>query len=80
MTIDTLRHFFAWCAVINYSLLIFWFVLSLAAHGFFTRLADRFFGVDAETYDRINLSAMFYFKLAIWLFNITPYLVLRLAM
>jgi len=80
MTIDTLRHFFAWCAVINYSLLIFWFVLSRAAHDFFTRLADRFFGVDAETYDRINLSAMFYFKLAIWLFNISPYLVLRLAL
>ena len=79
MTIDTLRHFFAWCSVINYSLLIFWFVLSLAAHGLLTRLYGKFFGVNAETYDRINLSAMFYFKLAVWLFNITPYLVLRLA-
>ena len=80
MTIETLRHFFAWCSVINYSLLIFWFILSLAAHGFFVRLSGRFFNVSAETYDRINLSAMFYFKLAIWLFNITPYLVLRLAL
>ena len=80
MTVDMLRHFFAWCAVINYSLLIFWFVLSLAARGLLTRLSGRFFGVNAETYDRINLSAMFYFKLAIWLFNTTPYLVLLLAM
>jgi len=78
MTMETLRHFFGWCAVINYSILILWFLLSLVARGFLTRLMERFFSVNAETYDRINLSAMFYFKLAVWLFNITPYLVLRI--
>ncbi len=78
MTIETLRHFFAWCAVINYSMLILWFVLHLAAHGFFVRLSQRFFGVDADKYDSISLTAMFFFKLSIWLFTITPYLALRI--
>ena len=77
MTIEMLRHFFAWCAVINYAMLVLWFLLHLVAHGFFVGLSQRFFGVSAEKYDSISLKAMFFFKLAIWLFNIAPYLALR---
>lgn len=78
MTIETLRHFFAWCTVLNYTMLILWFVLHIAAHGFLTRLSQRFFGVSAEKYDSVSLKAMFFFKLGIWLFNISPYLALRI--
>jgi hypothetical protein len=77
MNIEMLRHFFAWCGVVNYAMLIVWFVLHLSAHGFLVGLCQRFFGVPAEKYDSISLKAMFFFKLAIWMFNITPYLVLR---
>ena len=78
MTMETLRHFFAWCAVINYAMLILWFFLHMAAHGFFVGLSQRFFGVSAEKYDSTSLKAMFFFKLAIWLFAIAPYLALRI--
>ena len=78
MTAETFRHFFAWCAVINYAMMMLWFVLQLAAHRWLTGLGQRFFGVSAEKYDSISLKAMFFFKLAIWLFNIAPYLALRI--
>ncbi len=78
MTVETLRHFFGWCAVINYAMLILWFVLHLAAHGFLTGLGQRFFSVRGEKYDSISLKAMFYLKLSIWLLNIGPYLALRI--
>ncbi|MFM9904603.1 MAG: DUF6868 family protein [Pyrinomonadaceae bacterium] len=78
MTIETLRHFFAWSAVINYAMLLLWFFLYLVAHGFFVGLSQRFFGVSAEKYDSISLKAMFFFKLSIWLFCIAPYLALRI--
>ena len=78
MTLETLRHFFAWCAIINYAMLILWFVLHIAAHGFLTKLSQQFFGVSAEKFDSISLRAMFFFKLAIWLFYIGPYLALRI--
>ena len=78
MTMETLRHFFAWCAVINYAMLMLWFVLHLAAHGWLVGLSQRFFSVSAEKYDSISLKAMFYFKLSIWLLNIGPYLALRI--
>ena len=78
MTIETLRHFFAWCAVINYAMLILWFALHLTAHGWLVGLSQRFFNVSSEKYDLISLKAMFYYKLSIWLFNIGPYLALRI--
>jgi hypothetical protein len=78
MTAETLRHFFGWCAVINYAMLLLWFVLHLAAHGWLIGLSQRFFGIGAERYDSISLKAMFFFKLAIWLFSIAPYLALRI--
>ena len=55
MTVETLSHFFAWCAVINYAMLILWFLLHIVAHGLFTNLSQRFFGVSAEKYDSISL-------------------------
>ena len=78
MNIEMLRHFFAWCAVINYAMLLLWFVLHLAAHGLLVSLCQRFFGVPSEKYDSISLKAMFFFKLSIWLFFIAPYLALRI--
>ncbi len=76
MTVETLRHFFGWCAVVNYALLMLWFVLHLSVHGLLTGLSQRFFSVRAKKYDSISLKAMFYFKLSIWLLNIGPYLAL----
>ncbi len=78
MTIEMLRHFFGLCAVINYAMLILWFVLHLSAHRFLTGLSERFFNMPAEKYDSISLKAMFFFKLAIWLFAIAPYLALKI--
>ena len=77
MTNEALRHFFAYCAVINYALLVLWFLLHVLAHGVLVILSQRFFAVGSEKYDSINLRAMFFFKLSIWLFCISPYLALR---
>jgi hypothetical protein len=78
MTLEALRHLLGWCAVINYAMLMLWFILQLAAHGLLTGLSLRFFGIGAEQYDLISLRAMFYFKLAIFMFNLAPYLALRI--
>ncbi|MEP6788200.1 MAG: DUF6868 family protein [Acidobacteriota bacterium] len=78
MTVETLRHFFAWSAVINYAMLLLWFGLHMAAHSWLVGLSQRFFSVSTEKYDAISLKAMFYFKLGIWLFNVGPYLALRI--
>ena len=78
MSIEMLRHFFGWCAVINYAMLLLWFLLHMVAHGFFVSISEWFFGVSGEKYDSISIRAMFFFKLSIWLFCIAPYLALRI--
>ena len=78
MSIEMLRHFFGWCAVINYAMLLLWFLLHMIAHGFFVGMSEWFFRVSGEKYDSISLRAMFFFKLSIWLFCIAPYLALRI--
>jgi hypothetical protein len=78
MTVETLRHFFAWCAVINFAMLMLWFFLYLAAHSWMTGLAQRFFNMSAEKYDSMSCKGMLFYKLGIFMFNIAPYLALRI--
>ncbi len=78
MTVETLRHFFAWCAVINYAMLLLWFFLYAAAYGWMAGLSQRLFGISTERYDSLSFSGMLYFKLGIFLFNIGPYIALRI--
>ena len=78
MTVETLRHFFAWCAVINYAVLILWFILYLAAYSWMKSISQRWFNIRDEKFDSSNYSGMLYFKIAIFLFNIGPYLALRI--
>ena len=78
MTIETVRHFFGWCAVINYALLLLWFILHISVHGLLVGISQKFFNVDSEEYDSISLKAMFFYKLSIWLFFIGPYIALRI--
>ncbi len=77
MTIEMLRHFFAWCFVFNYAMLLLWFALHMSLHSFLAELGRRFFNVTPDKYDSVTFKGMLFFKLAIFLFNLAPYLALR---
>lgn len=78
MNIETLRHFFAWCAVINYTVLILWFILYFVAYGWLAGICQKMFGLSTERYDAASFSGMMYYKLGIFLFNLAPYIALRI--
>ncbi len=78
MTLATLQSLLGWCALINYSVLLLWFVLHAAAGEALYRLHSRWFPISKERYDTFHLASMTAYKLAILLFNIAPYLALRL--
>jgi hypothetical protein len=78
MSIEILRSFLGWCAIVNYVLLIFWFLVFLLARDRLYKLYDRWFRLSAEEMDRIQFIGMMFYKLGILLFNLAPYLVLRL--
>jgi hypothetical protein len=77
MTIETLRGLLLWSGIINYGFLILWIGGYLLAPGLVRRLA-AFYRLPAETFDAIQFSGIVLYKMAIWFFNIIPYIALRI--
>ena len=78
MTIDQLREFLGWCAVINIGLLLWWFLFFALAHDFVYRLHGKWFKLSVERFDAIHYAGMAYFKLTVFVLNVVPYFALRI--
>jgi len=77
MNMEAMRHFFAWCSVINYAILILWCVLTLWVPGW-RSIVTRLFGQADEKFGALNFAGIMYYKLGIILFNLVPYIALRI--
>ena len=78
MTVDVVRGVLLWSGIINYGILIFWILLYLFARGLLHRLA-RWYRLSPEQFDLIQFSGIVLYKLAIFFFNLVPYVALRIA-
>ena len=78
MSIDMLMKFPGWCTVINFALLIWWTILIIFAHDRVYRMHNRWFYLNIERFDVIHYGGMAFYKLGIILFNVAPYLALRI--
>ena len=79
VTKENLRTFLGWCTVINLGILLYWFLAIAFAHDFVFQTHTWWFEISEERFDEIHYTMMGYYKLAVLLFNVTPYLVLRFA-
>lgn len=78
MRIETLRSMLAWCTLLNYAILLIWFFVVVFARGWLYRLHTQWFKLSEERFDMINYVGMMLFKLLILVFNLIPYLALRI--
>lgn len=76
MTLDTLRSVLLWSAVINYAALVLWVLLFLTPHNWLHHLYGRWFRISPEQFDAINFAGILFYKLMIWIFNLTPLIAL----
>ena len=79
ITIENLRILLGWCSVINMVILLFWFLVFVTARDMVFQMHTRWFKLSEERFDEIHYTMMGYYKLAVMLFNLVPYLVLRLV-
>jgi hypothetical protein len=79
MSIELVRDFLLWCTVINYGLLLVWALLFLLPHEWMHRLWGRWFRVSPEQFDTINFAGLVFYKMAVILFNLVPYISLRIV-
>ncbi len=79
MTVEVIRYALAWCSVINVGLLLWWVLWLWLAHDFVYRIHGKWFKLSVERFDAIHYAAIIFFKICIILFNIAPYLALRIV-
>jgi hypothetical protein len=79
MTFELVRSALLWCAVINYGVLLLWFVLFAVARDWMRGFHGRWFRLSAEQFDAIHYSGMAIYKIGIILFNIVPLIALYIV-
>jgi len=79
MTIDTLRQMLLWCFVINYGLLLWWFLFFTFAHDWVYRFHGKWFKMPVEKFDAIHYAGIAFFKICIFVFNLVPYIALQIV-
>ena len=75
-SIQTLTTFLGWCIVINIGVM-----LGLLARGFVVRklkLAESMFGVTEEEVGSAYMNVFMQYRSAILIFNVTPYIALKI--
>lgn len=72
MTIELTRHFLLWCTVINYGVLLVWFLVFVFAHDWILHIHGRWFRLSRDKFDVLHYAGMSVFKIGIVLFNLVP--------
>ena len=79
MTIEIIRNALGWCTLINWGLLLWWFLFLTLAHDWTYRFHSKWFKLSVDQFDAIHYAGMALYKAGIILFNLVPYLALRIV-
>ena len=79
MTIETMRAVLGWCSIINIGLLLWWSLILIFAHDWVYRFHSKWYNIPVEKFDAIHYSGIAFFKILIFVFNLAPYLALRIV-
>ena len=79
MRIAIVREGLLWCTVINYGILLVWWLFFLLVHDWIYRLHSRWFHLSREQFDALHYAGMAIFKIGILLFNLVPSIALRIV-
>ena len=78
MSMETTRSVLLGCVVMNYGILLLWFLVFQFGHDWMYRLHGRWFRLQIEQFDAIHYASMSIYKIGILLFNLVPYVALRI--
>ncbi len=80
MTLLEFERFLGWCILLNFSLLIYWFLFLVFAKDWVYRLHSRWFRVSQSRFYDIHYNAFLVFKLAVFMLMVVPYLALKIVL
>ena len=76
MSIEIARNFLLWATVIDYGILMTWFLFFVFAHDWVQGIHGRWFRLSRDQFDTLHYAGMSIFKIGIILFNLVPFLTL----
>lgn len=79
MTVEMIRETLLWCTIINAGMLLIWWFGFLMLHDMIHRLHGKWFKLSAEQFDAIHYAGMAFYKIAIFMFNLVPYIALNIV-
>jgi len=79
MDIKRLRAALLWSALINYGVLLLWFLMFIVAHDWIYLLNGRWFRLSIEQFDMVHYAGMAIYKIGILLLNLIPWLTLQIC-
>lgn len=80
MSLEVAKNFFMWCSIINYGLLILWFVILVVARDGLKSLTETLLRRKLEHFDTMQFAGITFFKLGIILFNIVPWIAMTIIL
>jgi len=78
MTTASIANFFLWCAIVNYTILIVWFVAMVAARDTIYKLHSRWFKLTEERFDGFMYLGMAIYKILVLVLNVAPFIALKI--
>jgi len=79
MSIESVRRALLWCTVINYGILLIWFLFFILAHDWLYLLHSRWFHMSVDQFDMLHYTGMGIYKIGVLLLNLVPYIVLHIV-
>jgi hypothetical protein len=76
MSIEEIRAFLLFCFVINYGILLLWFLCFFLTHDWLYHWHAKWFRLSREQFNVLHYGGMAIFKIGILLFNLTPFIAL----
>lgn len=77
MDMVMLKDFFFWGFILNFGLLLFWFLMILIAKDFVFNIHSKIFSISKEQYNVVMYSALAAYKLMTYMFFFIPWLILH---
>lgn len=79
MTLETIQSLLLLSALINYGILLSWFLLLHFSHDWVYQLHSNWFRLSVETFDAIHYGAMAIYKVGVLLVCLVPYVALSIV-
>ncbi|HNP26207.1 MAG TPA: hypothetical protein PKM20_05680 [Nitrosomonas sp.] len=77
-SIETATEFFGWCTVINAAILMFAAILLVLMRGSIANIHGKMFKLAEEDLSRAYFQYLAQYKIAIFVFNLGPYIALKI--